>query len=156
MKSLPPATFSLLSQTLKYQNSWVWCEANKTEASGLYYFPMCLDKGPQTWKLKPTQICSLPILEATSLRSESLGSHHSVCRTTLPLEDRRTSLPAPVSGGFQHSLTCGHFPPFSAPMVTLPYLVSNFPLPPSSFENNNFYCFIKKIFFLFSFGCARS
>ena len=44
MKSLAPATFSLLSQTLTYQNSWIWCEANKTEASGLYYFPMWLEQ----------------------------------------------------------------------------------------------------------------
>ena len=95
-----------------------------------------------------------PHLEATSLRSESLGSHHSVCRTTLLWKTGgHLFLPLGVSVGFQHALTCGHFPPFSAPMVTLPYLVSNFPLPPSSLENNNFYCFIKKIFFVSIWLC---
>ena len=56
-------------------------------------------------------------------------------------------LPLPVSGGFQHSLTCGHFPPVSASMGTLPYLVSNFPLPPSSFEKIIFIASSIRFFF---------
>ena len=69
----------------------------KLKLQGCIIFLCGQNKRPQTWKLKPKQIYSLPIPEATSLRLESLGSHHSVCRITLPLEDKRISVLAPPS-----------------------------------------------------------
>ena len=121
----------------------------KLKLQGCIIFLSGWNKWPQTWKRKPTQICFLPIWRP-QVSDRSHWAHITVSAGPhfLWKTGGHLSLPLGVSGGFQHALTCGHLPPFSAPMVTLPYLVSNFPLPPSSFKNNNFYCFIKKISFV--------
>ena len=120
----------------------------KLKLQGCIIFLCGWNKWPQTWKLKPMQIYCLPILEATSLRLESLGSHHSVCRTTLPLEDKRISVLAPPS--FWRLPTLLDLWPLPSSLCLHGHIAIScvkFPFASLFFLKNNFYCLINKIFF---------
>ena len=120
----------------------------KLKLQGCIIFLCGRNKRPQTWKLKPKQIYSLPIPEATSLRLESLGSHHSVCRITLPLEDKRISVLAPPSFWWLPALL--DLWPLPSSLCLHGHIAIScvkFPFASLFFWKNNFYCLINKIFF---------
>ena len=120
----------------------------KLKLQGCIIFLCGRNKRPQTWKLKPKQIYSLPIPEATSLRLESLGSHHSVCRTTLPLEDKRISVLAPPSFWWLPALL--DLWPLPSSLCLHGHIAIScvkFPFASLFFWKNTFYCLSIRFFF---------
>lgn len=71
------------------------------------------DRLLQTWCFETTEICSLTVVEARSLRRAEPCSMWRLLAGSLPL-----SLTA--SGGSWHSMVCGHTSAASAPVVTRP------------------------------------